>query len=209
MPIQHVLSFYKLYKLSKKYSDDYYTEVGGDILYKAGFRKHYINYASFNREILDLPTPAFSLGFNIIYPFGAVFVNEEFKKLKKNWLKYIIAHETAHIILNHYPLNILLSEGIASLPPNIRVLIELYRFTSASLNLYKEITSPLEGITAEKELDADEWAVKVISMKKPAIEFLTWLKEKGLKISHYSPYTGLPALSIDERIRRIKKIRLR
>jgi len=197
MPIQYVLSFYKLYKLSKKYSDDYYTEVGGDILYKAGFRKHYINYASFNREILDLPTPAFSLGFNIIYPFGAVFVNEGFKKLKKNWLKYIIAHETAHIILNHYPLNILLSEGIASLPPNIRVLIELYRFTSASLNLYKEITSPLE------------WAVKVIGMKKPAIEFLTWLKEKGLKISHYSPYTGLPALSIDERIRRIKKIRLR
>ena len=75
MVFTHFHSFYKLYKLSIRLRNDFLMELGSDILYKAGFDKHYINYAVYDDDILNIGTPAFSLGFNIIYPFGSVFIH--------------------------------------------------------------------------------------------------------------------------------------
>ncbi len=40
--------------------------------------------------------------------------------------------------------------------------------------------SPIEGITAQKELDADEWAIKTLKKKKSTLDFLNWIREKEI-----------------------------
>jgi hypothetical protein len=53
---------------------------------------------------------------------------------------------------------------------------------------------------------ADEWAVRVLGEKEPALSFLKWIEKQGLTISHISPIGGLPALTISERIRHIETL---
>jgi len=206
----HTISFIRLYRESIKYHDNSLQKTLNSLIKKRKIYSHHIKTASFNDKIINkynLNSPAFSIGLNIVEPIGSIFIHENLLELPKSWIKYILAHEAAHIVLNHYPINIMLLAGLRYIPPEIRFILSIAK-VATYLTFGDNIKFPEEGVTTEKELDADEWAVKALGNKKPAIEFLMWLKYNGIKISHISPISMLPALSIDERIKNIRKIRV-
>jgi len=206
----HTITFVKLYKESLKYYDDSLQKILNTLMKRRDIYSHHIKTAIFDDKFIKkyrVDSPAFSIGFNIIEPIGSIFIYKNFLKLPRNWVKYLLAHEAAHIVLNHYPVNIMLLAGLRYIPIELRFILSIIK-TAAYLTLGDNIKFPEEGVTAEKELDADEWAVKTLGNKKPALEFLNWIRDKGIKISHISPISMLPALSIDERIERIRKIKI-
>ena len=113
--------------------------------------------------------PAFSLGINLLgVALGFIFVSEEFSALlDEKELEFVVLHELGHIIYNHAVLNFivyasktiiieLIAEGLEITQKQAQELIGLikvfYIIFSGKMTIEEEIT-------AQKEFQADEYAV--------------------------------------------------
>ena len=211
MPINYVELFLNLYDYALQNMDWYFQSIVNSILNKQGFQFHLVCAGTFNDRFArryKINSPAVSLGVTFVIPVGVILLHNNFKYTPKDWIEFVTAHELAHICLNHFPIKVFMCEIWRSLPRDLREFWTLlksivYIFSTISAKPYK---FPEENITAQQELAADEWAVKVLRRKEPALNFLRWIKKQGIIISHISPIGGLPALTISERIKYIEDL---
>lgn len=202
----------ELYSYALKNVDHDLQSIVNFILNKQGFQFHLVCVGIFDNRFVKeykISSPALSLGITFIIPIGVILFHKDFKRAPKDWIEFVIAHELGHICLNHFPINIFVHEIWKSLPQDLRELWIGFKSIIYILSIIsaKPYRFPEEEITAQKELMADEWAVKVLKRKEPALNFLKWVEKQGkqgIAISHISPIGGFPALTISERIKHIE-----
>lgn len=214
MLTSYVRLFIELYGYTLRNSDRDIQSIVDSILNKQGFHTHLVCAGAFNDSFVKkygIDSPALSLGITFTLPIGVVLLHRSFLKgVPRDWIEFAIAHELGHICLNHFPIDVLISETWNAIPQNLRELWIRFKSIayaiSSLLSAEKSYRFPVEEITAQKELAADQWAVRALGRKEPALEFLNWIKEQGITVSHISPVGGFPALTIDERIRHLENL---
>ncbi|BAA79803.1 hypothetical protein APE_0824 [Aeropyrum pernix spindle-shaped virus 1] len=166
--------------------------------------------------------PAYELAFSIgLGGYGIVFIRRELAdKLPEEVIKFIVAHEVAHIVKNHaiasYTTRQLTKISFDSLKDSIKNLNRTKKSEKPTANLLLIIislallaqTTKYEATTIkEQELEADTLAAKTTGCKPALIfaEILNHLKKQGINTSHETTL-GAPALTLDERINNIKRI---
>lgn len=156
--------------------------------------------------------PAFTLGFNILQPFGMIYVSDRFLDIfNEKEIEWILLHELAHIYNNHIGWGVIadyismfsaeyLSEILEVSPSFGEFIIKTIRAL---------VTSSSGGITREFELYADEWAAASQGTTMFGISVLNKMSGGDLDIvSHVS--TGycfeVPALTIRQRIDALRNL---
>jgi len=209
--IYYIDAFLELYMYAQKHQDPLLQSMVDDILTRQGYTLHYVRCGVFDAEFAkryNIESPAVSLGCTIFRtPLGTVLLSDGFLKQNppKDWIEFVIAHELAHICLNHFPITAFILEITRFLPPELR---ELWVKAKHTVSQLLSIRLVEEELTAQKELKADEWAVMALGRKDPAISFLSWVREQGIVISHLSPVSRLPAITIEERIKHLRALPL-
>ena len=152
--------------------------------------------------------------------FGIIFLNETVYNFPEDLRLFIIAHEISHIVRSHIIVNVftrVFAKMMAeTLKESIKSTIESKDFSDFLLNLLSTLFVAIMArgvinIDAEtvrhQELEADKDAVVLVGCKSARIfsNLLNKLKEMGYNVSHEA-ILGVPALTIEERIRKIEEM---
>jgi Zn-dependent protease with chaperone function len=144
--------------------------------------------------------------------YGKIMVSEGLiKKLDKDEIRFVLAHEATHIYMNHLPLRLfsdLIRGSISALayryPPALIALL-----TAESVKYLQYKTGQLTGeasLTRSQEIQADVWGIIITGTKTKAISALVKLAENDLdRPSHLWEVLGikLPVMTVRERIKMI------
>jgi len=162
---------------------------------------------------------AFCLGFQISgFPIGLIFVSDElYNSLGNEELEFVIAHEIGHIMLNHCVISSALSfvkEVFIYLLSNMlecsrKKAEDFFGIIKLILVLISKQKTIEEEITAQKELEADEYAVCLQKEKNAALSALTKLAGGNTHIFTHVTEDGkfkFPVLTFEDRIKHIKNI---
>jgi Zn-dependent protease with chaperone function len=166
--------------------------------------------------------PAFSLGINFLgVALGFIFISEEFSTLlNEKELEFVVLHELGHIIYNHNVLSFIVQifkAGIIELVAEVLGITlkqaqNLIGVIKAFYMIFSRKKTIEEEITAQKEFQADEYAVIWQQTSLPAISVLSKIVGGKLQTPTHFTKDGtftLPAVSAAERIQRIKNIPLK
>jgi hypothetical protein len=208
---EYVELFLELYKYGLKRRDFELQSIANFLLYKQGSLIHSVIVGTFDYKFVkkyNIDTIALSLGATLKIPIGVILIHEDFKQAPEEWIRFTIAHELGHIYLNHFPISVITNILWKLIPPEFRNLWIIIKEFIYYLNWPLQKRFLEEEIIAQKELKADEWAVMVLGEKWSALSFLNWVKKQGITISHLSPFGKLPALTIDERIKNIERLKI-
>jgi Zn-dependent protease with chaperone function len=213
---KYVELFLELYNYGLKRRDSKLQSIANFLLYNQGPLINLVIVGTFDDKFVkkyNIDTIALSLGVTLrtptfIIPMGVILIHEGFKQAPEEWIRFTIAHELGHIYLNHFPINVIVIELWKLIPPELRNLWIIIKEFIYYLNWPLQKRFLEEEIIAQKELKADEWAVMVLGEKWSALSFLNWVKKQGITISHLSPFGKLPALTIDERIKNIERLKI-
>lgn len=198
--------FLKLYDEAMKNIDEELQGLLNQYLGRLNINVPLVFVSTFDNGRFD--SPAFSLGFNLGTPVGAVFIKDSWKRLPREWIKFIILHELGHIYHNHSPSKVVISVIYDAVPKELRDIYNMIKAITSFSSILKGKEIPKfveEQITATRELEADKFALQFLGDKRPILEFFQWLKRNNITISHLSEFGEfrLPALTVDERIRHI------
>jgi len=158
--------FLELYNYGLKRLDRDLQPIADSLLSRQGFQFHLVIVGTYNNRFVkryNIDTPVLSLGITFIIPIGVVLFHENFKRASKEWIRFAIAHELGHICLNHFPINVFVSEVWRSLPQDLRefwVGLKWFIYVLSTISSQPHKIFLEEEITAQKELMADEWAVR-------------------------------------------------
>jgi hypothetical protein len=213
---KYVELFLELYNYGLKRRDSKLQSIANSLLYKQGPLINFVIVGTFDDKFVkkyNIDTIALSLGVTLrmpmfIIPMGVILIHEGFKQAPEEWIRFTIAHELGHIYLNHFLINVIVIELWKLIPTELRDLWIIIKEFIYHLNwpFHKRFLE--EEIIAQKELEADKWAVMVLGEKSSALSFLNWVKKQGITISHFSLFGKLPALTIDERIKNIERLEI-
>jgi len=160
-------------------------------------------------------SPAFGGGLVFAnLPIGVVFVSESYcNTLPEEELEFVVLHELGHVVKSHSVASFFVALGkefvIDLLADNLEI---PRRQALAIIALVKWIFPGArieEGITAEKELEADRYAVMLQRKKEPAISVLQKLARGNIKAPSHVTVTGtfvMPAITFEERIEAIRNL---
>jgi hypothetical protein len=209
--IEKIISiFLKLYDEAVKNVDEELQGLLNQYLRRLNINVPLVFVSTFNNSRFD--SPAFSLGFNLGTPVGAIFIKSSWKNLPRGWMEFIILHELGHVYHNHSSFKVIVSILYEAVPKELRNIYNIIKaiVSFSSLLGGKEIPKFVEEqITATKELEADKFAFQLLGDKRPILEFFQWLKRNNVRISHLSEFGEfrLPALTVDERIEHISALK--
>jgi Zn-dependent protease with chaperone function len=179
--------------------------------------------------IIELPnfkeSAAFCIGFrikidelHIDWPLGFIFISRTLiENLKEDECQFVVYHELGHIMNNHLILTALvvlckqklinwLAKKLKSSTKDAETLVGLIKILYSLLTKKRSIE---EKITAQKELDADRFAVKCQHKKGPALSVFYKLSNGQLNAPSHFTIDGsfrLPAITYEERIKAIKSL---
>ncbi len=142
-------------------------------------------------------------------PFGKIKISQKLLEfLNYEEIEFVLAHESAHIFLNHmvgtgsFVVARALAEDAARNDSNLKGLLVLWdnlkllSFTAGKL-------PPLASLTKDQELDADAWAVFVTRNKKAARSALLKLSGNDLSSASHTWEVlemKIPVMSMRERL---------
>lgn len=207
--------------ISSVVNDGYIDTIISDLLTKKGIKITAVMGMKFTEESEDHPL-GFTLGIQLFdfFPVGLIFISDRlYHSLNKEEMEFVVAHEIGHIMLNHLVISSLLAFTKEIFITTLMNWLSLTRKEAENIvGVIKLISAVIsrqttieERITAQKELDADKYAVQLQGRKEPALSCLRkFLAESSLGISHITE-NGLfkfPALTFKERIRAIESLRL-
>lgn len=149
---------------------------------------------------------------------GVTFLTISFGKIKISWklldlltdaeIEFVLAHEAAHIYLNHlvgtgsFTVARVLAEDAARSDPNVRVLLTVWDVVK--LLIFKGGNlPPFAALTKEQELDADAWAVFLTGNKAAAHSALLKLAGNNPGVPSHTWEVldaTLPVMTIKERL---------
>ncbi|PIP13543.1 MAG: hypothetical protein COT45_01210 [bacterium (Candidatus Stahlbacteria) CG08_land_8_20_14_0_20_40_26] len=207
--------------ISSAVNDKNLDAIISDLFVKKGIKVTAVMGMKFTAESEDHPL-GFALGIQLfdVFPIGLIFISDHLcNSLSKEEAEFVVAHEIGHIMLNHLVISASLAFTkeifITTLLKRSSLTREEAENIVGGIKLLSTIISKQttieEQITAQKELDADKYAVYLQGRREPAFSCLTKLSSKSiLGISHITK-NGLfefPALTFAERIRAIEVLRL-
>lgn len=143
------------------------------------------------------------------WAWGKVYVNTSYVNsiLSTEEQKFLLAHEVAHIYLNHVPNKLPLkafNELLKQLAPLMSIALDILKL----LLHIRGIPPPIAALTKEQELNADIQAVLLTGNVTAATSCLTKLVQGNLESqSHTWEALGveIPAFTMRERIEEIKR----
>lgn len=147
-------------------------------------------------------------------PIGLVFVSESFcNALSQEELEFVVLHELGHIVKSHSIANFIVALGKEFVTDLLASNLELPREQALGIIALLKWFFPgariEEGITAQKELQADEYAVTLQRKKEPAISVLQKLARENIRAPSHVTVTGafvLPAITFEQRIDAIRNL---
>lgn len=157
---------------------------------------------------LDLTLPLLNRYIN--WAWGTVYINVNLVNsiLSNEEQKFILAHEVAHIRLNHVSSKLtheVFNTALKQLAPIASITLDVLKL----LSHLRGIPPPISALTKRQELDADVQAILLTGNKTAAINCLSKLVKGNLDAySHEWEALGMkmPAMTVRERIAEIQRI---
>ncbi|MDH5374358.1 MAG: M48 family metalloprotease [Candidatus Bathyarchaeota archaeon] len=211
--------------LSSAKPDTRLKVVIGEYARRGGFQQNWVAGLQFVHQ--HEVSPAFGFGMNFPsflgypeFPVGAILVSDNFcGNLPEEELEFVVAHELGHIVNNHSIQNLVVFGAkeifVLWLAEQTEIPVDTIR---NGIGLLKNIIYVLTGqrtieeqITAQKEKDADKYAVVHQRTKEPAISVLTKITNGNIDIPTHLTVDGsfvTPAITARERIEAIRNLYL-
>lgn len=197
----------------------------GEYARRGGFQQNWVAGLQFVRQREVSPAFGFGMKFPSFlgypeFPVGAILVSDNFcGNLPEEELGFVVAHELGHIVNSHSIQNLVVfgvkEIFVSWLAEQTEIPVDTIR---NGIGLLKNIIYVLSGqgtieeqMTAQKEIDADRYAVVHQGTKEPAISVLTKITNGNIDISTHLTVDGIfvtPAITARKRIEAIRNLRL-
>jgi len=149
------------------------------------------------------------LNLHINWAWGKVYMNTSYVNgvLSTEEQQFVLAHEVAHIYMNHVPSKLPLEafdELLKQLAPKVSVALDILKL----LLHIRGIPPPISSLTKEQELNADIQAILLTGNVTTAISCLNKLVQGNLETqSHTWEALGveIPVFTMRERIEELRR----